>query len=237
MNDVVDPPLKPLLAPHVEAGALAAPPVVLPGLPMVRRRAVIVGIVVATVVALLACGAAWWHHQVVADPGLEFYGGLNVYRDEASTDHAGIELQDNLLGTQASVAFVPNGRLYVHFGLYNGGAHDVRIEDAPAGRYFYWGFDGMSLATDPDDGLVGVAAGYEPFHPFTLQRGQTVEVRLEYRLADCDPAELQSGTSSVRSVPLKYRTLGISRTARVPFRDSVVAVTAIGPCRNPIIES
>ena len=112
----------------------------------------------------------------------------------------------------------------------------MRIEGAPAGRYFYWGFDRLSVSTDPDDGFVGVAQNYGPFRPFTLQRGQTVEVRLEYRIADCDPAQLQSGgTSSVRSLGLRYRTLGITRTAAVPFRTAAVALHASGDCRNPIV--
>ena len=43
-----------------------------------------------------------------------------------------------------------------------------------------------------------------------------------------------AGFSSVDSLPLRYRTLGITRTADVAFRDATIALQAIGPCRNPI---
>ena len=71
--------------------------------------------------------------------------------------------------------------------------------------------------------------------PFTLHKGETKNVRLEFHLAGCDPAGLQpGGASSLRSVPLTYRTLGVTRTAAVPFRDLVVAVQAMGTCDDPV---
>ena len=142
-----------------------------------------------------------------------------------------------MLGDEVDIDFVPNGRLYAHFGLYNGGRHDIRIEGAPASRDYYWGLDGMALATDPDDGFVGVATNYEPFRPFTLRRGETREVRLEYRLADCDPASLQpGGYSTRRGATLRYRILGISRSRHIPFRDSALALHAMGICEHPIVD-
>ena len=173
---------------------------------------------------------------MTADPGLEFYGRPNVYRDEASTDLAGIVHNDNLLGDEIDVAFVPNGRLFAAFGLYNGGAHDVRIDEAPPGRFYYWGFDRMGISTDPDDGFVGTAGRYRPFRPFTLRRGETREVRLEFRLADCDPTGLQAGGySTLRGLTLRYRTLGVSRTRSVAFRDAVLALQAMGVCARPMV--
>lgn len=89
---------------------------------------------------------------------------------------------------------------------------------------------------EEDLGGITVAPAYEPFRPFTLARSETVNVRLEYRLADCDPAELQpNGTSTLSSLRLQYRILGVTRTAHVPFRDTAVALQAGGPCRNPIV--
>ena len=203
---------------------------------VLRRRALVVGVAV-TVLGGLVGGGVWWYRQVTGDPGLEFYGGPNVYRDEAGTDQAGVHRTSNGLGDQVEVAFVRNGRLYVHFGLSNGGARDVRIEAARNGRYYYWGLDRMSLSTDRDDGFVGTASRYEPFRPFTLRRGETREVRLEFRLADCDPASLQPGAYSVlRDLRVRYRTLGVSRTIDVPFRDAAVALQAMGACEHPILD-
>ena len=94
----------------------------------------------------------------------------------------------------------------------------------------------MSRAAGPDLGGITVAPAYEPFRPFTLPRGETVNVRLEYRLADCDPAELQpNAASTVSSLRLRYRILGVTRSVHVPFRDTAVALQAGGPCRNPIV--
>jgi hypothetical protein len=234
MNVLHDAP--PVTAPEPDVGtaSLAAPPEVQVEPPMVRRRSVVVGVAIALAIAVVSAGGVGWHAAVTGDPGLEFYGGPNVYRDEASTDYSGIDRRTNVLGTEIAVAFVPDGRLYVSFGLYNGGAHDIRIVDTPEDRYYYWGFDRMSLATDSNEGFVGLASQWEPFRPFTLHRGETREVRLEYRIADCDPAELQAGTSTVRGLDLRYRILGLTRTAHVPFRDAAVALQAVGPCRHPI---
>ena len=207
-----------------------------------RRRATSAGhrktvVAIVAVVAALG-GGAWWHHQVTRDPSLELYGHPNLSRDEAGYERAGLGEQDNWPHPPVStVTFEPNGRLYVHLGLYNGGAHAVRIEQVPPAGFFYWGLDRMSRAA-PEPGGVTVAQGYEPFRPFTLARGETVNVRLEYRLADCDPAELQpNATSTVSSLRLRYRILGISRTAHVPFRDTAIALQAGGGCRNAIVRS
>jgi hypothetical protein len=161
-----------------------------------------------------------------------------VYRDEAATDHSGIVTDDGRHGIDdvdtVRVAFVPNGHLYATFGLYNGGGHDVRIEAAPAERMYYWAFDRMDLSTDRNTGFGG---RYEPL-PFTLHRGETRYVRLEFRLADCDPAAFQpGGSSTLRSLRLSYRILGVARSHDVPFRDGALALQATGTCAHPIVES
>lgn len=238
MNDLQDPHVQIAEAPDVDVRALTAPPRIPEAAPAtLHRRSVIVGVLIATLAAGLAGGGEWWQRAVTGDPALEFYGGPNIYRDEAGTDRGGIHEKHNMLGDEVDIDFAPNGRLYAHFGLYNGGRHDVRIEGAPASRDYYWGFDRMALSTDPDDDFVGVASRYEPFRPFTLRPGETREVRLEYRLADCDPASLQpGGYSTRRGQTLRYRILGITRTAHVPFRDNVLAVQAMGACAHPIVD-
>ncbi|MDQ4132029.1 MAG: hypothetical protein M3179_02230 [Actinomycetota bacterium] len=237
MNDLRHRPVRIAEPPEVDGGALSEPTEVIRRPATVRRRSVIVGVAVTVVMTVLAGGGVWWQRTVTGNPGLEFYGGPNVYRDEATTDRGGIHEKHNMLGDEVDIDFTANGRLYAHFGLYNGGHHDIRIEGAPDSRDYYWCFDRMSLSADPDDGFVGVAARYEPFRPFTLRPGETREVRLEFRLADCNPASLQpGGYSTRRGLSVRYRILGITRTVDVPFRDSVLALQAMGICEHPIVE-
>src|SRR5437588_5583576 len=99
---------------------------------------------------------------------------------------------------------------------------------------YYWAFGRVTLSTGRNTGFGG---RYEPL-PFTLHRGETRYLRLEFRLADCDPAALQpGGSSTLRSLRLSYRILGVTRTADVPFRDSTIAVQAMGACPHPIIKN
>jgi hypothetical protein len=227
-------------ASDVDPEALTRPPEL--ASPPDRRR-VIFGALAAVVVVGLAGGGLWWRREVTAGPGLELQGGRNVFRDEGATDRSGIGPRRSVFPSdvdQVEVAFERNGRLFVHVGLFNGGRHDVRIGAVPGDPSYYWGLDRMSLAADPGDGdhgVGGVAPRYEPFRPFTLQRGETRHVRLELRLADCDPASFQpGGYSTLLSVGMRYRTLGITRTAHVPFRDTEVDLQAMGICAHPLNE-
>jgi hypothetical protein len=126
---------------EVNPEAPAASPVVSSAPPVVRRRTVVVGALITIVVAALAGGGVGWNRAVTADPGLEFYGGPNVFRDAAGTDLAGIVHKDNKVGSEGDVAFVAGGRLYASYGLYNGGPRDVRIEGLPPARFYYWALD------------------------------------------------------------------------------------------------
>jgi hypothetical protein len=227
---------RPGLTPDVDAGALTRPAPPPPAPAAGRRRRLVIG-TAATAMVLLAGAGALWHRQVTTDPRLEF-SGPNVYRDEAATDHTGIVTDDSRQGVDevdtVRAAFVPNGRLYASFGLYNGGGHDVRIEAAQPARMYYWGFDRMTLSTDRNTGFGG---RYEPL-PFTLHRGETRYLRLEFHLADCDPtAFAPGGSSTLRSLRVQYRILGVTRSHDVPFRDSALAVQATGDCAHPIVES
>lgn len=226
--------------PDVDAEALTRPPTIPP---KVSRRRLVVGSLAAMLILALAGGGLWWRREVTAEPGLAFHGGQNVFRDDAATDRSRIGPRRSVFPSdvdQVEVAFERNGRLFVHVGLFNGGRHDVRIGAVPNDPSYYWGLDRMSLAADTGDGdhgVGGVAPRYEPFRPFTLQRGETRNVRLELRLADCDPASLQpGGYSTLLSVGMRYRTLGITRTAHVPFRDTEVDLQAMGICLHPLNE-
>lgn len=199
-----------------------------------RRRRLVTG-VAALVLASTAGGGVWWNRQVTAEPRLEFSGGLNVYRDPGATDLSGIERRLNRTSSwdndEVEVAFVPNSRLYAMVGLYNGGAHDVRIEAAPPETMHFWRFDGMSLSTDPGR----YTGNWAPSRPFTLGRGETHQVRLEFRLDGCSPVPFPPRSYSVlREVRLRYRILGFTRTANVRFSNEAVAVEAPGQCAMPI---
>lgn len=77
---------------------------------------------------------------------------------------------------------------------------------------------------------------YTALHPFTLEPGETRHVRLDFRLADCDPAGLQDrGYSVVDSLPLTYKVLGFRRTVDVPFAKSAPAVMTMGECNHPFL--
>ena len=228
MNDVAEPTIE------VDRETRPGPPVAAP-----PRRRLALRFLAAALVAGVAGAGWWWRHEVTAGPGFEFYGGGNVFRDEAATDRSGIVERPVRSGfgwdSGVEVAFQRNGRLFVFVGLLNGGRHDVRIEAAPPSGFWSWGFDRMSISADPDYPLVGVVDTYEPFRPFTLKAGDTRNVRLEFRLADCDPAGQPGGFSTLRSLEMRDRILGLTRTADVAFRnDAAVSLQAVGDCAEPI---
>ena len=105
MNDLADPAQADPFPP-IDVRSLDPRPETAAGQATVRRRTVLRAVAIGTVLVGLAGGGVWWHHQVTADPGLEFYGGPNVYRDEAATDLSGIDRKTNLLGDEVDVAFV-----------------------------------------------------------------------------------------------------------------------------------
>jgi hypothetical protein len=221
---------------EVDTAALSRPPAPDEAPKSRLRRRLAIGVVAVVLVAVGGTGL-WWNRQVVADPRLAFSGGLNVYRDAPLTDRSGIVRRDRHWHDDAEevdVAFVPGGRLYGMVGLYNGGAHDVRIDAALPGSMYYWSFNGMSVSTDPHGGYNGQWA---PLRPFTLRRGESRQVRLEFKLADCNPVVPHSGGYSVlQGLDLRYRVLGISRTTSVPLPDETIALEAPGDCTTPIEE-
>ncbi|HVW31739.1 MAG TPA: hypothetical protein VHL53_04290 [Acidimicrobiia bacterium] len=224
--------------PQVDARALAGRTTEDPPRPPSRRRhfALIGGI--AVLIAGLAGAGSWWQSAVTGDPRMLFDGGLNGARDMALSDVSGINHRTTVIGEQLDVAFVPGGRLYVRVWLVNGGRHDVRIERLPSDQMFYWAFDGASLGPGRDDDQsIDFAHRYRPFAPFTLRAGQSRELRLEFRLADCDPAGLQDGASVVDGWPVRYRILGTTRTVRVAFNRTTLALQATGECSHPLVRT
>ena len=197
-----------------------------------RRR------VVAGVVFLIGVGAAvWWRQTVTSDPKLEFtlFNRVNRVEYDTTGNPEGITEKRNTLGTQYDIAFVPKARFFVYVGLRNGGSQTVRIENVPMTGFYYFGFDTMEVS--PERGIgIGQMTTYEPFKPFTLKAGEARNVRLNLRLADCSPTDLQPGTTSLRGLLVRYKILGLERTWLVPFQESVLAVPTIGQCEHPILD-
>jgi hypothetical protein len=196
-------------------------------------RRVVVGIVVLMVVG----GAVWWRRTVTSDPKLEFtlFNRVNRVEHDTTGNPEGVTEKRNTLGTQYDIAFAPKQRIFVYVGLRNGGSQTVRIENVPVTGFYYFGFDTMEVSPERDIG-IGQMTTYEPFKPFTLKAGEGRNVRLNFRLADCSPTNLQPGTTTVRGLLMRYKILGLGRTWLVPFQDSVLAVPTIGRCEHPIYD-
>jgi hypothetical protein len=190
------------------------------------------GILIVVVLVALAGGGLWWHGAVTADPGLSFDGGGNVFRTAEAGDVTGITRVENSLGADVNVAYQAGAPLHAFFGLYNDGPRTVTVEALPRQGFYYWAFDGAAVSTNPQTAFVG--RDYTPFRPFRLRRGETRYVRLDFHTAICDPAGLQSGSSRIVSLPVRYRTLGVTRTATVPFERLSIGVLTIGRCDHPL---
>jgi hypothetical protein len=188
--------------------------------------------VIVAVVVVFVGGGVWWHQSVTAGPGLSFDGGPNVFRNAEGGDIGGITLVENSFGTDVNVAYQAGAPFHGFFGLYNAGPRTVTIEAVPTQGFYYWAFDGAALSNDSRTALAG--RDYVPFHPFRLRPGETRYLRLDFHTATCDPAGLQSGSSRIRSLPLRYRTLGVTRTATVPFDQVSIAIATIGRCDHPL---
>lgn len=222
---------------EVNLAALARsdePPTVEARPPVWRGRWV--RVLAGVVVGALVGGAVWWQRAVTSDPGLSFQArGIYPAESVGTGDQTGITENRNLLGSEISIAFSPGRRIVADWALYNGGPRDVRIESVPRAGFYYWGYD--TIEVFPARGTGGVVATpSEPFRPFTLRAGETRDLRLHFRLADCDPAELQSGFSSIDALEVRYRILGIERAVRVPLDEFVLAVRTIGGCDRPILD-
>lgn len=197
-------------------------------------RRVLIGIVVLVV----AGAAVWWRRTATSDPKLQFtmFNRVNrVENDVTGNSQEGITEKRNVNGTQVDIAFVPKQRIFVYLGLRNDGSQTVRIDQAPPAGFYYFGFDTMEVSPERNIG-IGQMTTYEPFKPFTLKPGEGRNVRLNFRLADCSPSELQPGTTFVKGLVMRYKILGLKRAWLVPFDDSALAVPTIGRCEHPIVD-
>ena len=197
------------------------------------RIAVVVGLLI------VAGAAVWWRQTASSDPKLRFtlFNRVNRVENDVTGDtQEGITQKRNLTGTQVDIAFVPNQRIFVYLGLRNEGGQTVRIEQVPPAGFYYFGFDTMEVSPERNIG-IGQMTTYEPFKPFTLEPGEGRNVRLNFRLADCSPTNLQPGTTFIKGLVMRYKILGLGRAWLVPFEDSALAVPTIGRCEHPIVDA
>ena len=197
--------------------------------PWLGRRA---GMLIVMVVVALAGGGLWWQHAVTADPGLSFDGGPNVFRNTEAGDISGIERVGTTFGTAVKVEYRPGAALHGFFGLYNRGPRTVTIEAVPRRGLYYWALDGVAVSNNWRTAVEG--QNYVPFRPFRLRSGETRYLRLDFHTATCDPGGLQAGSSRIVSLPVRYRTLGVTRTATVPFDQVSIAIQTAGICDHPL---
>lgn len=214
-----------------------AEPAQAPALPRSRSRPPWRRIAVVIAVVVVAGTAVWWRRTVTSDPKLQFtlFNRVNRVEHDATGNQEGIIQKRNALGTQVDIAFVPGQRIFVYLGLSNNGGQTVRIDQVPVAGFYYFGFDTMDVS--PERGIgIGQMTTYEPFKPFTLKAGESRNVRLNFRLADCSPTDLQPGTTKIQGLVMRYKILGLGRVWLVPFEESVLAVPTIGRCEHPILD-
>lgn len=214
-----------------------AEPTETPALPQSRPKRNWRRIVVVIGFLVVAGAAVWWRQTATSDPKLAFTAINHVVRVEhdATGNQEGITKKENVSGTEFEVAFVPNQRIYVYLGLINRGGRAVKIEQVPMAGFYYFGFDTMEVSLDPN-AAPGLVQTFEPLKPFTLKPGETRSVRLNFRLADCSPTNLQPGTTFIKGLVMRYKILGLKRAWLVPFDESALAVPTIGRCEHPIVD-
>ena len=229
MPDTSDGDVTPSAGPQGEAAQAPA------ARPRRRRggRRVVVGIALLVVVA----GAVWWRQTVMADPKLVFtmFNRVLEAEPQATGNPEGIPGKETELGTRYDVAFKSGRRVFVELGLRNDGGHAVQIDKVPTAGFYYFGFAGMEVSPDKESKTpIGPTTTYQPFTPFTLGAGEGRNVRLTFRLADCNPPSQEAGSTSIHGLLLRYKVLGLGRGWVVPFEKSVLAVATTGVCEHPI---
>jgi len=188
---------------------------------------------------VVVAGAVWWRQTVMADPKLVFTAFNRVLGSEqqATADPEGITRREDQVGTRYDVAFKSGRRVFVELGLRNNGGHAVQIDKVPTAGFYYFGFDGMEVSPDKESKTpIGEATTYQPFKPFTLGAGEGRNVRLTFRMADCNPPNQEAGSTSIHGLLLRYKVLGLGRGWVAPFEKSVLAVATTGVCEHPITD-
>ena len=186
-----------------------------------RRRRWPVAVAVVAAVALVAVGLG----QLTA-PALRFDGGATVWRT-APDDEAAVERVDNALGSEVTVGFERDGVFSARVALVNHGRYPVKVLGFPNRGAYSYGLESVEMAPEAD-----APAG--AFRSFTLRRGATEWLVLQFRFADCDLDHNGAGTIARSTLPVSYRVFGLHRKQSVPFPRFVLSVPD-GRCDHPVL--
>lgn len=210
-------------------------PAVPPPAPSSGRRRLI-GPTVAIAVALLV-GAFWWNKAATADPGLRFSEPAVFLSGRG--DEPGIRQFENRLGREVEVDFARAVPFTVVLKLTNGRSHDVRLREIPRTTFYDWAIDRVSWSSSEDEDSEREDAASEPFQPFTLTAGESVDIRLESRFADCDltGGGILISPSQINALPVTYKAWGFLRTIDVPFERAMLSFFAAGDCDRQIVRN
>src|SRR5581483_4568685 len=89
----------------------------------------------------------------------------------------------------------------------------------PAQALYYWGFERMTIGTDPDTGLVGVASHYRPFRPFR-----------PFTLHHARPSRSASSSASPTATPTPSSPVACQRFVICP--STITPSGSAGPSRS-----
>jgi hypothetical protein len=123
--------------------------------------------------------------DLTGDPGLEF-DGFNVFRAEAG-DKTGIEDVRKRWERSRRSTSSPTAPFIAYTSLSNGGSRDVRITAVPKTPFHYWALAGAAVSTNDTTAFIG--EDYVPLRPFTLRRGETRYLRLDFVFAGCSSVD------------------------------------------------
>jgi hypothetical protein len=162
----------------------------------------------------------------IAAPALSFDGGPVVWRTVPG-DLTGVKRVDNVLGTEVTVGFERSGPFTATLALVNHGRYPVKVLGLPDRGAFFYGLESVGMASDPE-------APSQPFHSFTLRRGATRWLMLQFRFASCELEPADGVAASRTSLPIDYRVFGLHRREAVPFQRFALSVPS-GRCDHPVL--
>jgi hypothetical protein len=203
-------------------------PPLAPAPPPRRHRRLLRLAVMLTVVVL--GGLVGWNKAATADPGLRFSEPV-VFRSEPGDD-SGIRQVENRLGREVEIDFARAARFTFVLKLTNEGSDEVKLRDFPSTSFYDGTIDHVSWSWANDEDGERVRAAYEPFEPFSLPAGESVDIRFDARFDDCDRTgdAIVISPSSVTELAVSYKTWGFLRTIKVPFERARLSFFTPGGC-------
>jgi hypothetical protein len=143
--------------------------------------------------------------------------------DSGPSSFPGAQVQGRVAaGDEIRVAYQHGAPYEFAFTVTNYSRWPVRILDFPA-------FDDLLSQRAVDLDWTPLAGeNWRPFHPFTLGSDDSVLIRIRTEFAHCDRYST-GGSDSVHGVPIRYRTLWLTRTR---FLDLPTTINVPAPARG-----